>query len=69
MICLFSPLPQFLRPAVQRVYVAAFRQRYVFIIEGMRILAQKLRLFICFFRDLRRGLVIYAALTCLLCTY
>ena len=40
-ICLFSFLPQFLRPAVQRVHAAALRQRYVFIIEWLRILAQK----------------------------
>ena len=54
-ICLFSLLPQFLRPAVQRVHAAALRQRYVFIIEQMRALVQKLRLFMCFLRNLRRG--------------
>lgn len=66
-ICLFSLLPQFLRPTVQRVYAAALRQRYVFIIERMRILAQKLRLFMCFLCDSRRRLVICAAFTRLLC--
>ena len=49
------------------MHAAASRQRYVFIIEWLRILAQKLRLFVYFLRDSRRRLVICAALTRLLC--
>ena len=55
-------------PCGSKSVCCGFAAKVRIIIDRMRILVQKLRLSVCFLRDLRSRLVICTALTRLLCT-